>query len=65
MRDAMDRLDQFPDRLVAVLGHKNRETPMSLRALAMSPPATAWRRVHWGDNLGLSARFARLRPAPT
>lgn len=47
-----------PQRLQAV------EPPTSVKTLAMRLPAAAWRIVHWGDNLELSGRFARVRVRP-
>lgn len=47
-----------PQRLRAV------ESPQSVRALAKSLPASAWRYVYWGDNLELSGRFVRMRVWP-
>jgi SRSO17 transposase len=43
---------------------KAAEPAPSVKALAMSLPAAAWRRMHWGDNLELSGRFARVRVRP-
>ena len=48
---------------------KASEPPLSVKALALSLPAAAWRTVRWGSpstgsGLGLSGRFARLRVRP-
>lgn len=47
-----------PTRLKAV------EPALSVKALALSLPASAWRTVRWGDNPALSGRFARVRVRP-
>ena len=49
-------------RLRRDAGHQ----PVAAKALALGPPAKAWRTVHWrtGTNAGLSSRFARLRVRP-
>jgi SRSO17 transposase len=43
---------------------KAAEPPLSVKALALSLPASAWRIVHWGDQLELSGHFARVRVRP-
>lgn len=43
---------------------KASEPPLSVKALALNLPTSAWRTVRWGDKLALSGRFARVRVRP-